>query len=98
MCQCIKSLKRNPAGELLPLLIPDQLFSHIMMNFITDLSVSIKELDTPPFNVILVIVNHFTKIAHYTVTHKFITSFRFAELLLRDIIRLHNVLKQIVSD
>ena len=68
------------------------------MDFITDLLVSIKELGTPPFDAILVIVDCFMKMAHYTVTCKSVTSFRFAELLLRDIIRLHGVLEQIVSD
>ena len=64
-----------------------------MMDFITDLLMSIKELNTLPFNAILIVVNCFIKMAHYTVTHKSVTSFRFAELLLRDIIRLHDVLE-----
>ena len=52
VCQCTKGSKRSPAGELLPLPVPDQLFSHITMDFITDLPVSIEELGTPPFDAI----------------------------------------------
>ena len=78
--------------------MPDRPFSYITMDFITDLPPSIKEPGTPPFDVILVVVDRFTKVAHYTVTQKSITSARFTELLLRDVIRLHEVSEQIVSD
>ena len=76
----------------------NRLFSYIIINFITDLPLNIKELGTLPFNVILVVVNRFTKVTHYTMTQKSITSAKFTKLLLKDVIRLHKVPEQIVSD
>ena len=67
-CQRTKNSKKSLAGELLLLPVPDRPFSHITMDFIMDLPPSIKEPGTPLFNAILVIVDQFTKIAHYTAT------------------------------
>ena len=85
-------------GELLPLPILDRPFSHITMDFITDLSLSSEEAGSSSFNSILVVMNCHTKMVHYTATRKSLMSARFAELLLRDMIKLHRVPEQIVSD
>ena len=68
------------------------------MDFITDLPLSKEEPDSIVFNALLVIMNHHMKMAHYTLMRKTLTSKRFISLLLQDTIRLHRVLKQIVSD
>ena len=68
------------------------------MNFITDLPLSKEEPDSIVFNALLVVMDHHMKMTHYTLMRKTLISKRFTSLLLQDIIKLHRVSEQIVSD
>jgi hypothetical protein len=62
------------------------------MDFITDLPIVRAK------NLILVVVDRFTKMAHFTPCSKSITVEETAQLILDGIIRLHGLPEEIVSD
>ncbi|KAA0064080.1 transposon Tf2-1 polyprotein isoform X1 [Cucumis melo var. makuwa] len=66
VCQRNKSLAPTPAGLLMPLEIPDRIWNDISMDFIEGLSKSVE------YEVILVVVDWFSKYAHFlTLKHPF---------------------------
>ena len=67
------------------------------MNFVTDLSSSIKYFNET-YNAIWMIMNHFTKMAHYVSVYKTIDAFTLTELFVQKIICLHKLSNLIVSD
>ena len=62
------------------------------MDFITGL------LESQGYDVIWVVVDRFTKMAHYIPTNETVTADALANMLIRDIVRLHGIPKSIVSD
>ena len=68
----------------------------ITLDFITDLPPS--ELLGRVYDSILVIVDRFTKMAHYVPCRKDIQAEGLANHLLREVVRIHGVPKSIVSD
>ncbi len=90
-CARSKAPRHRPFGLLQPLLIPSRPWGSIAMDFITDLpTVRAK-------NSILVVVNRFTKMAHFTPCSKSITAEETGQLILDGIVRLHGLLEEIVS-
>ena len=61
-CQRMKNRAERPAEKLKPNQIPEKLWQHILVDFITKLPVS-KGHDS-----ILVVCNRFSKISHFVVT------------------------------
>lgn len=91
-CNRSKPRRGKPFGELVPIPIPSQPWKSISMDFITDLPRS------QGYDSILVVVDRFTKMAHFIPCKKSITAVETAKLVLSNIVRLHGVPDEIISD
>lgn len=92
VCQQAKHEHTHPAGLLQPLPIPAGAWQDISLDFIEGLPVSGNS------NAILVVVDRFTKFAHFLpIKHPF-TAHQIAHLLLDSVVKLHGLPKSIVSD
>ena len=98
LCDRTKSVKHLPYRELQPLPASDWLWTHIMINFITDLLKSHDTIDSWLYDSILIMVNHFSKMSHYIPMRKDLNSLQFTWLLLCEVIWLHHVPEVIISD
>jgi hypothetical protein len=91
-CQCNKSEALDPAGLLQPLQVPTQVWADISLHFVEGL---------PKVNgksVILMVVDRFSKYAHFiTLGHPY-TATSVAHAFFADIVRLHGFPASIVSD
>jgi len=92
VCQQAKHEHTHPAGLLQPLPIPEGAWQDISLDFIEGLPMS------GNCNVILVIVDRFTKYAHFLPLKHPFTAGQVANLLLDSVIKLHGVPKTMVSD
>ena len=92
VCQQAKHDHTHPAGLLQPLPIPEGAWQDISLDFIEGLPMSHNS------NVILVIVDRFTKYAHFLPLKHPFTASQVAKLLLDSMIKLHGVPKTMVSD
>ena len=91
-CQKVKHETNKPASLLQPLSIPPRLWHSISMDFVEGLPTSSKQ------NVILVIVNWFTKYVRFIpLSHPYTTS-KVATLFLQHVFKLHGLPFSIVSD
>ena len=97
-CTRSKPSRQLPGGELLPLPVPSRPWTHITVDFITDLPKSKEPAGQNIYDSILVVVDRFTKMAHYVPTVKSLKAKDFALLMLREVLRHHNVPEVIVSD
>ena len=91
-CARSKSSHRAPAGLLRPLPIPHHPWSHVAADFVTGL---------PPSDgntVILTLVDHFSKSAHFVPLPKLPSALETANLLVLRLFRLHGIPQDIVSD
>jgi hypothetical protein len=88
----VKAEHRKPAGMLQPLPIPEWKWESISMDFITGLP-SCQGKDS-----IWVIVDRLTKSAHFLAVKTTMTASQYAEMYVREIVRLHGTPKSIVSD
>jgi len=61
-CQRNKNRTQPLAGKLMPNLIPEKVWTHISVDFITKLPLA------QGYDSILVVVNRFTKMAHFVST------------------------------
>jgi len=92
ICQQVKHLNSHPAGLVQPLPIPEGAWQDLSMDFIEGLPKS------EGYEVILVVVDRFTKYAHFiTVKHPF-TAPTIARAVFDNVIKLHGMPKTIVSD
>ena len=92
VCARAKVVHHRPYGLLQPLPIPNRPWASISMDFITDL---------PPVNgldAVLVIVDRFSKMAHFVPCSKAISGKETADLLLKSVVRLHGIPEDITSD
>jgi hypothetical protein len=92
-CQRTKASTRPPAGELQPLPIPERPWKSIGMDFVGPLPKSKDGKD-----MVLVVVDRFTKMAHFVPTTCEVTSKKVAELFLQNVFRYHGLPESIVSD
>ena len=92
VCQQAKHMNSLPAGLLAPLPIPEGAWQHITMDFVEGLPIS------NGYNAILVVVDRFTKCAHFLgLKHPF-TAAQIAKLVLDNIVKLHGLPSSIVTD
>ncbi len=91
-CAISKSSRHLPAGKLLPLPIPNRPWSHLGVDFITDLPASDGN------TCILVIIDRFSKFCHLIPLTGFPTALQTAELLFNQVFRYYGIPEDIVSD
>lgn len=94
VCQRSKASNQRPAGLLQPLPVPDRPWQSISIDLIT----ALPRTRGTRYDAILVIVDRFTKMAHYVPTVTSVTGDQLVELLLRHVVRLHGLPASIVSD
>ena len=92
ICARAKPRHNAPFGELRSLEIPKRPWSSISMDFIVGLPECLN------YNSIWVIVDRFTKQAHFVPTVDTMTAKELADLFLREVFRLHGMPDDIVSD
>lgn len=92
-CQRNKASNEVPLGLLQPLPIPERPWSSVSLDFITDLPRT-----EAGFDAILVVVDRLTKMAHFIPTVTTVDAPGTAELLMREVVRLHGLPQTLVSD
>lgn len=92
-CQQIKAEHQTPAGLLQPLTQPKWKWEDITMDFVIGLP-RIAGL----FDSISVVVDRFTKSAHFLPVKIIISVDQYADLYVKEMVRLHGVPKSIISD
>jgi hypothetical protein len=90
-------IRGKPQGQLQPLPIPTNPWEQISMGFVTDLPVSIS-FEGVEYDSILVVIDRFTKMGHFMPTWKDIITEQHAELFIREVVCLHGVPTNIVTD
>ncbi len=91
-CAISRSTRHLPAGKLHPLPIPNRPWSHLGVDFITDLPVS------DGYTCILVIIDRFSKFCRLTPLTGLSTALQMAELLFNRVFRYYGIPEDIVSD
>jgi len=92
-CQKVKAKHQWPTRELRPLQIPTWKWDSISMDFIMGLPPSASKR-----NAIWVIVDRLTKFAHFLPIHDTWGTKRLAQLYVKEIVCLHGIPKDIMSD
>jgi hypothetical protein len=92
-CQRMKASHLKSAGVLQPLSIPMWKWDDITMDFIVGLPLTARKNDS-----IWVILDRLTKTAHFITMHTTYSAQQYAELYMDQIVRLHGILKTIISD
>jgi hypothetical protein len=95
-CKRAKPTRHAPYGHLQPLPVPSGPWASVTMDFITDLPPS--RLNGLVYDTILVVVDRFSKQAHYVPTRKDLDAKGLAEVWTREVLRLHGSPDDIVSD
>ena len=93
VCQQVKAPRQKTAGLLQPLSIPEWKWENIAMDFIVGLPKTLKG-----YTVIWVVVDRLTKLAHFLPGKATYTVDNWAQLYVKEIVRLHGVPVSIVLD
>ena len=93
VCRRIKAEHQRPAGTLQPLAIPEWKWDKVEMDFITGFPRSQKGHDA-----IFVVIDRFSKVAHFLPVKETITASQLADLYVSRIVSLHGVPLEINSD
>lgn len=92
-CAATKSSTQKPAGTLHPLPIPEKPWQVISIDFVGPLPMT-----NDFFDFVLVVVDKFSKMAHFIPTTSNVTAKKTAHLLIDNVIRLHGLPEAIISD
>ena len=96
VCQNIAIPRHKPYGKLEPLPVPSGLWQEVLLDFITQLPSLY--IGTTEYDTILVVVDHYTKMAKFIPTTTNIAAPEFAALFHKNIKLKYSSLKGIVSD
>ena len=91
-CQRSKVVRHAPYGMLQCNKVPDQPWKSIAMDFITDLP------NSEGYDTILVVIDRLTKMCHFIPCNKSLDARQFATLFLKEIIRLHGIPRDVITD
>jgi len=91
-CQCNKNCTEQPAGKLMPNSIPEKLWMHILVDFITKLPL------VQGYDSILVVVDWLTKMVHFIPTTEKTSAEGLARLFRDNVWKLHGLPESIISD
>uniref|UniRef100_A0A670JBN2 Gypsy retrotransposon integrase-like protein 1 n=1 Tax=Podarcis muralis TaxID=64176 RepID=A0A670JBN2_PODMU len=91
-CQRAKPVHRAPAGLLEPLQTPFEPWERVALDFVTDLPSSRGK------TAVLVVVDLFTKMAHFIPCAKVATAEQTAKLFIDHVFRVHGLPRSILSD
>ena len=91
-CQRIKNRTEKPVGKLKLSKVPEKLWTHLMVDFITKLPVVAGK------DAILVVCDRLSKMAHFVATTEAISAKGLVRLFRDNIWKLHGLLESIVSD
>jgi len=91
-CQRYKNWSKAPAGKLMLNTILEKLWSHISADFITKLPLAQR------YNAILVVCNHFSKMAYFIATTEKTSAEGLARLFQDHVWKLHGLPESIISD
>jgi hypothetical protein len=91
-CQRKKVVRHVPYGLLQPNEAPDRPWKSIAMDFITDLPKS------EGYDTILVVIDRLTKMSHFIPCRKDLDTRQFANLFMKEVVRLHGLPRDIITD
>ncbi|KAL0162424.1 hypothetical protein M9458_041820 [Cirrhinus mrigala] len=91
-CNIAKSSHQRPAGLLQPLPVPHRPWSHIAIDFVTDLPLS------QNYTTILTVVDRFSKACRIIPLTKLPTAWETAEVMVHQVFRVFGIPEDIVSD
>ena len=97
ICKRSKAPRHKPYGKLSSLPIPEFKWADLTMDFVTGLPES-RAWNGATHDSILVVVDRLTKMAHYIPVTKTVTAEDLAEILIREVIRLHGLPSSITTD
>lgn len=92
MCAQGKASHRPDAEMLCPLTVPTRPWSHIALDFVTGLPPSKSD------NIILTIVDRFSKAGHFVALAKLPATHETAKFMVQHVFRLHGIPSDIISD
>lgn len=92
-CQRVKAEHQHLAGLLQPHSIPEWKWDTISIGFITGLPISARSHD-----VIMVVVDRFTKVAHFIPIRSSYNVATIAKIYMEQVVKLHGIPEKIISD
>jgi len=91
-CQRYKNWSKAPVGKLMPNTIPEKPWSHILADFITKLPLA------QGYDAILVVCDHFSKMAHFIATTERMSAEGLTKLFQDHVWKLHGLPESIILD